>query len=124
MYEKNYMNSIDKNQSEENYENLHGAEAVKKIRELVDKAKSCFFCTNTQRMASFDTRPMAVQKVDDEGNFWFLSASDSRKNAELNSDPAVHLFFQGSAHSDFLTLYGHASVSRDKAKIKELWEPL
>ena len=34
------------------------------------------------------------------------------------------LFFQGSAHSDFLRLRGRATVSADKARIKELWEPV
>jgi general stress protein 26 len=34
------------------------------------------------------------------------------------------VFFQGSAHSEFLHLVGKASVSRDKAKIHELWEPI
>ena len=66
----------------------------------------------------------AVQEVDHEGNLWFLSANDSHKNEELARDPAVQLYFQGSAHSDFLTLSGQASISRDKAKIKELWEPI
>ncbi|HEY0195173.1 MAG TPA: pyridoxamine 5'-phosphate oxidase family protein, partial [Kofleriaceae bacterium] len=32
--------------------------------------------------------------------------------------------FQGSAHSDFIALFGRATVSTDKAKIKELWEPI
>ncbi len=53
-----------------------------------------------------------------------MSADDSHKNEDLASDSAVKLFFQGSAHSDFLMLSGRATVSRDKAKIKELWEPI
>jgi general stress protein 26 len=36
----------------------------------------------------------------------------------------VHLLFQGSAHSDFLNIYGIATVNDDKEKIKELWEPI
>ena len=67
---------------------------------------------------------MSVQQVDGDGNLWFLSADDSHKNAELVRDPAVTLYFQGSAHSDFLVLHGNASISRDKEKIKELWEPI
>src|SRR6201999_411824 len=70
------------------------------------------------------TRPMSVQEVDDRGNLWFLSADDSHKNAELERDPSVRLYFQGSAHSDFLTLSGRATISRDKEKIRELWEPI
>jgi general stress protein 26 len=39
-------------------------------------------------------------------------------------DNKVQLLFMGSAHSDFLSIYGHASISTDKDLIKELWEPL
>ena len=69
-------------------------------------------------------RPMNVRKVDDDGALWFLSASDSHKNQELDRTSEVVLLFQGSTHSDFLQLSGIASVSRDPEKIKELWEPV
>lgn len=67
---------------------------------------------------------MSVQQVDDSGNLWFLSADDSHKNQELANDSGVQLFFQGSAHSDFLTVSGEATITRDKEKIEELWEPI
>jgi general stress protein 26 len=116
------MDSINRNQTEHNHEDLQGRDAIKKIKEVVKKASTCFFCTALATGASGAARPMNVRKVDDEGNLWFLSASDSHKNLELEKDPAVRLFFQGSAHSDFLELDGIATVSRDKEKIKELWE--
>lgn len=117
------MDSINRNQPEDNYEALHSEEAIAKIKELVDKASSCFFCTKLANKP-FATRPMAVQEVDEQGNLWFLSASDSHKNAEIGTDPMVHLLFQGAAHSDFLSLYGTASISTDKQKIKDLWNPI
>ncbi len=117
------MDSINKNQPEENYKALQGEEAVKKIIELTDKAKTCFFCTKPLQGDITATRPMSVQKVDEEGNLWFLSAKDSHKNEELQASPHAHLLFQGSSYSDFLTIYGPATVTTDKAKIKELWEP-
>ncbi len=118
------MNSINQNQPEHNRADLHGPAAIQKIQELVKKAQTCFFCTAIPTGASDASRPMSVRKVDDAGDLWFLSASDSHLNAELNLDSAVRLFFQGSPHSDFLQLSGDATVSTDKAKIKELWEPL
>ena len=118
------MDSINQNQPEENHEDLRGQKAVGKIKELVEKAQTCFFCTSSASPESTGARPMSVQQVDDSGNLWFLSADDSHKNEDLARDPAVKLFFQGSAHSDFLMLSGSATVSRDKAKIKELWEPI
>ncbi len=57
----------------------------------------------------------------------FLSAQfrlDSHQNLELNADPSVRLNFQGSPHSDFLQLDGHAEISTDKQKIKKLWKPM
>lgn len=118
------MDSINQQQPEDNHRDLSGDEAVAKTKELVDKAKTCFFCTGPKTQDSSGARPMSVQQVDAAGNLWFLSADDSHKNAELERDPEVTLYFQGSAHSDFLVLYGAASVSRDKEKIKELWEPI
>lgn len=118
------MDSINKQQPEDNYEDLMGEEGLKKLKEINDKASACFFCTNIKTSQPFATRPMSVQKMDDEGNFWFLSASDSHKNQEISFDPAVQLLFQGSSYADFLSLYGNASISRDKEKIKELWNPM
>ncbi|MGI8431961.1 MAG: pyridoxamine 5'-phosphate oxidase family protein [Chthoniobacterales bacterium] len=118
------MDSINRNQPEQIRANLRGQEAIAKIKELVEKAQTCFFCTRETSGESNGTRPMSVQQVDDAGHLWFLSADDSHKNQELAADSSVELFFQGSTHSDFLTLKGTATVTRDKAKIKELWEPI
>ncbi len=118
------MDSINKNQQEDNIENLHGDEAGKKIKELTEKADTCFFCTALKTGGHFKTRPMAVQQVDEHGNFWFLSADDSHKNAEIENDDLVQLLFQGTGYSDFLSVYGKAQISKDKEKIKELWKPI
>jgi general stress protein 26 len=118
------MDSIDRNQPEDNREDLRGQEAVKKIKEMVEHAENCFFCSTVARGDSNGDRPMNVRQVDDEGNLWFLSASDSRKNQELALDPSVRLYFQGTKHSDFMQLNGQATVTRDRVKIKELWSPM
>ncbi|HWV71304.1 MAG TPA: pyridoxamine 5'-phosphate oxidase family protein [Pseudosphingobacterium sp.] len=119
------MDSINKQQEEENIKNLQGKEAIEKVKELVNMSEACFFCTDLNKVGvPLSIRPMSVQKVDDEGNLWFLSAKDSHKNEELSNDPFVHLLFQGSAHSDFLNIYGLASISDDKEKIDELWVPI
>jgi len=119
---KSLMNSINRNQTEQNHQDLSGQEAVKKIQELVKKGQNCFFCTAVGSNGSSAARPMNVRQVDEEGNLWFLSASDSHQNKELALDPSVKLYFQGSDHSDFLQLNGKATISRDRVKIEELWE--
>lgn len=118
------MDSINQNQAEKNHQDLQAQAAVEKIKEIVKDAETCFFCTTSTSTGSSATRPMAVQQVDNQGHLWFLSADDSHKNLELATDPTVKLYFQGSPHSGFLQLDGTATVSRDQAKIKELWKPI
>ena len=118
------MDSINQNQPEQNRADLRGVDAIKQAKEPIDKAQTCFFCTAPGNTGSNGVRPMSVQDVDEAGNLWFLSADDSHKNRELEREPNVTLYFQGSAHSDFLMLRGTSSISRDKEKIKQLWEPI
>lgn len=115
------MDSINKNQPEHNHQDLSGAKAIKKMTELIKQAQTCFFCTS-EGDGKVDARPMNVLDIDQQGNLWFLSSVDSHKNHELQENPAVRLFFQGSPHAEFLHLEGVATVSRDKAKIDELWK--
>ena len=115
------MDSINKNQPEDNYEDLQGQKAIDKLKAIVKEADTCFFCTSSSGAGSDGTRPMSMREVDDQGNIWFLSADDSHKNMEIQKDPSVKLYFRGSAHSEFLSIKGSATITRDKAKIKDLW---
>lgn len=114
------MDSINQHQPEKNHEDLQGTDAVGQIKKIVGKTETCFFCT----AGPHKTRPMSVRQVDDRGRLWFLAASDSHLIQELGADSKVELYFQGSPHSDFLHLEGRASVSKNKSKIKDLWEPI
>lgn len=115
------MNSINQQQPEHNRENLSGQAAISKMAELAKEAKTCFFCTDARNSDSCGTRPMTVQEVDEQGNLWFLSASDSHQNREIAGNPSVKLFFQGSPRAEFMVLDGQATISRDQAKIDQLW---
>lgn len=117
------MDSINKQQEEKNHEDLQGAAAKGRIKEMA-KDSSCFFCTDFKKGDAFATRPMAVQDIDEDGNLWFLSANDSKKNKEIAIDASVQLLFQGSSYSEFLTLFGSAEVVLDKDRIRELWQPI
>jgi len=118
------MDSINKNQAEDNSKNLYGDEAIEKIKDFSKKAGGFFFCTAIQSGKPFATRPMAAEEIDDQGNLWFLSAADSYKNKEIEADSAVQLLIQGSSYTDFMTLYGKAEISRDKQRIAQLWDPI
>ena len=67
------MSSINEQQKEKNHEDLQDTKAIKKIKELANKASTCFFCTSIGDNGQFKTRPMSVQEVDDDGNYGFLA---------------------------------------------------
>lgn len=117
------MASIHQNPQEERRSELSGNAAIDKIKQLVEEAKSCFFCTEVATVGTTRSRPMDVRKVDDAGDLWFLSSDDSHKNEELLHDPRVRLYFQSPCRSDFLELSGMASVTKDEDQIRELWDP-
>jgi general stress protein 26 len=101
--------------------NLAQQDALEEIKSLAEEIKTCMFCT--YRSNKLKSRPMSVQKVDEDGNLWFLSDRNSDKNREIVSDSNVELLFAGG-HEKYLSLHGAAEISFDKAKIKELWNPI
>jgi hypothetical protein len=82
------LDSINQQQPEQNRQDLQAADAIARIREVVDQNTSCFFCTASHMGNAIAARPMSVQQADERGHLWFLSASDSHKNAEM---AAIHL---------------------------------
>lgn len=104
--------------------NLTRNEAIAKMKNLVDGASHiCMFCTKVTDMP-FKSRPMGTQKVDDEGNIWFLSAADSEHNAEIAIDNRVQLLYSNPSASEFLIVNGTAQILTDRATIDELWNPM
>lgn len=115
--------SADSQKGASEIKNLTHREAIDKFKELVRHESTCLFTTQLTQVP-LTTRPMSVQKVCDQGNFWFLSSSDSDKNAEIAIDNRVQLFFVNTSDYEFLSLYGTATVSRDQQKIDELWSDI
>jgi general stress protein 26 len=110
-------------QNSSKIKNLTHQEAIEKFREIVKHESTCLFTTQLTQVPLM-TRPMSVKKVCDQGNFWFLSASDSDKNREISRDPRVQLFISNTSNYEFLSLYGQATISRDREKIEELWSDI
>jgi len=104
-------------------ENLTHLEAIKKIKELSESAKFCMFCTELETLP-INSRPMGLQETDDEGNLWFISSDDSNKNFEIKEDRRVQLFFMNNSDYQYLSVFGKASVYKDKTTIEDKWSPM
>lgn len=107
---------------QQNVQNLSGQEAINKLKELIKSESICFFCTHLMQQP-INTRPMSTQKVDDEGNVWFMSSIKSGKNEEIVDNNSVQLFYSNSANYEFLSLFGTATIYTDREKIYEMWTP-
>jgi general stress protein 26 len=101
-------------------ENLSNEEAIKKLKELAEDARNCFFTTKLNDPAPH-TRPMALQEVCDQGNLWFISSSESHKNEEISNNAKVQLYFQNNSKYEFLYVLGEASIHKDPALIEKYW---
>jgi general stress protein 26 len=106
------------------YKVLTGAEGLKKIGELIKDIRIAMLTTAAPD-GSFDSRPMATQKTDEfDGTVWFLTQAESGKLEEIRDDSNVSLIYADSGDAKYVTVKGIASVSRDKAKIHELWNAM
>ena len=101
--------------------NLSHTDAAKKIKELAVEIQTCMFCT--YHGSKLESRPMSTQQVDAEGNIWFLSDKNSKKNKAIATNHSVELFYS-QGHDKYLSIHGKATISYDKEKIKELWAPV
>ncbi|MEY4539683.1 MAG: hypothetical protein RLZZ306_1440 [Bacteroidota bacterium] len=104
--------------------NLTAQEGVKKLKDLVEDIKICLFCTNLKTDDGSTARPMAAQRVDDEGNIWFFSGLDSDKNREIKQDKHVQLFFSDPSKSSYLVVNGEAQEVIDHDMFEKYWSPL
>lgn len=106
--------------SENTLLNLTAQYAIYKLRQLVKSESMCFFCTQPKDQPLV-TRPMTIQKVDEEGNIWFLSSINSNKNKEINLNNQVQLFYSDSSSFHLVTVNGKATIHTDKKLIHQMW---
>ena len=103
--------------------NLENKEAFAKMKEMGESIGTCMLCTKLQT-PPFNTRPMSVSKVDEDGKFWFMSSSESNKNMEIQQNDAVQLIFSDPSGSKFMSVYGEADILTDSKSIEEAWVPI
>ncbi len=103
--------------------NLSGPEGVQKINDLVKDIRIAMM-TTVAPDGSFDSRPMATQQSSFYGDVWFLTRAESGKVAEIRDDSHVSLLYSDPDSSKFVSAKGRAYLSKDRAKIQELWNPM
>src|ERR1700753_2464296 len=102
---------------------LTGQEGLEKVGSLIRHIRFAML-TTVAADGSMDSRPMATQDKDFDGTVWLLTSGDSRKWDEIADDSHVVLISADPDDAKYITLKGRGHVSRDQARIHELWNPM
>jgi len=69
------------------------------------------------------SRPMGTRAIEADGALWFFTADDSSKVQEIYHDQMVNVSYLKPGDQIYVSVAGKASLSRDRARIRELWTP-
>jgi general stress protein 26 len=98
---------------------MAGGSDTDRVWELMDKISTCMLTTHDGD--HIRSRPMTAFVRRDEDAVYFLGDANQHKEVEIERNPNVGLAFADGRK--FASVTGQASVSQNKAKIKELWSP-
>ena len=100
------------------------AEKMAKLSDLIKDVRIAML-TTVYDADELRSRPMAYQHPDSgfDGTLYFFTKADSGKVGEVAADHNVNVSFANPKGQDYVSVSGAARLSRDKAKMKELWNP-
>ena len=97
------------------------------FEKLCEMIKDIDFCmlTTVDENDELHSRPMSLNgDVDEEGNLWFFTSSNSHKASEIERTPNVNISFVDTSDQRYVSISGTAQLVHDRNKIKELWKPV
>ena len=96
---------------------------LNKVQEIIDSIEVGML-TTMQDDGDHKSRPMQTQKLDADGNLWFLTSRSSHKTEELLKHPGVNVAYADTDSQSYVSVVGKASIVDDPAIKKELWNPI
>ena len=79
--------------------------------------------TTRRRDGHLRSRAMANQKRAAGADLWFVCKEGTAKLADIENDPHVNLSYYRDGNREWVSVSGTAVISRDRAKIHELYAP-
>ena len=96
--------------------------SIEKIRELTEGIDFCMLTTiDGDHLRS---RPMSTQEFEFDGDLWFFTNDTTHKIEEIEKDNRVCVAYSKPDENVYLSVSGRAEVTKDRAKIEELWNPI
>src|SRR3954451_24445430 len=90
--------------------------------DLIEQIKVAMLTTR-RTDGHLESRAMANQKRAGGADLWFVTGEDSAKLRDIEHDPHVNLAYFNEGSYEWVSVSGIATVSHDRAKIRELYQP-
>lgn len=97
------------------------SDAIKKLAEMIEGIDFCMLTTIDG--GHLRSRPMSTQEFEFDGDLWFFTSDDTHKVEEIAKDSRVCVAYAEPGNNRYVSVSGHATLSKDRAKIEELWNP-
>lgn len=92
---------------------------VERAWSLMEKIGTCMLVTwDGERQRA---RPMAAHVKADQHAIYFLTDAHDEKDRQIEQFPIVTLTFADNSGQKFVSTTGRASITEDRAKVRELW---
>lgn len=95
---------------------------LEKFYAAIESIKTAMMTTR-RTDGHFRARAMANQKRASGADLWFVCKEGTAKLADLANDPHIGLTYYRDSNREWVSVSGMAQISRDRAKIHELYEP-
>ena len=79
--------------------------------------------TTRRRDGHLESRAMATQRRAPGADLWFVTAEGTGKLRDIAADPHVNLSYYKDRTREWVSVSGLATISRDRARIRELYQP-
>ncbi len=95
---------------------------LEELDQLIEGIETAMFTTR-RHDGHLVSRPMATQKRIKDADLWFVTNADDNKLDELLMDPHVNCSYFNNKSREWVSVSGVARITRDRHKIKTLYEP-
>lgn len=99
-----------------------GAEAIKKLQDIVDRSRVAMMCT-LNVISEIESRPMRTADCDAEGTLWFFSRRYSAKTEEIENDRNVCICYCNPSDNLYAAVHGTSALVDDRTRMDKLWTP-
>jgi general stress protein 26 len=96
--------------------------SIEKLKGMLEGIDFCMLTTIDG--GKLRSRPMSTQELGENGELWFFTRDNTHKMDEIAADNRVNVAYAKPDDNTYVSVSGAATLSKDRAKMEELWSPI